>query len=82
MPSAAIADFGLPRRSATWRSIRKAWAAYGQMPAGAGSTWMVRVSSRPCARSLMVCWTGTSRQGRASRASNSFGWLSLTPVKI
>ena len=41
------ADLGLPCGSQTWRSIRNAWAPCGKIPAGAGRTWMVRVSSRP-----------------------------------
>ncbi len=37
---------------------------------------MVRVT--PCPRSVAVWVTGTSRQGRASRAPNRPGWFSLT----
>ncbi|MGH3302021.1 MAG: hypothetical protein ACRDOK_10135 [Streptosporangiaceae bacterium] len=54
----------------------------GEQAGRGGSTWMVRVSARPWARPVIVCWTGTSRHGSASRASNRPGWLSLTAVKI
>ncbi len=78
-PSAATAETGLPARSLTYHSIRNTWLTCGNgRSSGAGRTWMVRVVIRPCPLSVAVCAIGTSRQGSASRASNSARRFSFT----
>jgi hypothetical protein len=80
MASAAAEETRVPARSRTYRSIRMAWTAYGNRPAGTGRARAVRVSSRPWPRSRVNQTRGTSSHGSASSASNSLGWLSLTAV--
>lgn len=78
MPSSAMSDTGC--RTGQRRATRPGTPGRraGRCLPGTRNTRMVRISSRPCPRSFMTCWTGTFSQGRASRASNKPGWLSLT----
>ena len=72
------AGSGVPSRAVTCRSIRYAWLTCGNgRSPGASMSWMVRVSIRPWPRPAAARATGTSRQGRASRAPGRRGWLSL-----
>src|ERR1039457_3877387 len=59
--------------------MRMAWAASAKpVPAGAGRTWMTRVSMRPRLISLVAAVTGAVSQGRALSCAFRPGWLPRT----